>query len=258
VKALSTPNAVGAGKKVGTLLATDAETQRSGPPGLMQGLDHAEVAEIMSSGVRKVLYKGARLFNQGTAQNGIYLVESGRIKVFYTAPSGREITLAYWHPGNFVGGPDVFENGIHVWSGAATVNSSVLHLPGAMLRKMISRVPGLGLNVIEGLAFKGRCYSILAQMLGTRSVTERLAHLLLQLVELYGIEEPDGILIGANFTHADIANMIGSTRQWVTMNMTRYAKRGILTLNRGNLVVFRQDLLREIRDGRFDDAEAVG
>ena len=87
---------------------TEGGTQRSGPPYLFSGLTETEIAQVLGSGKRRVLYRGAQLFSQGSPQDGIYLIESGRIKVFYTAPSGREIMLAYWHSGNFVGGPEVF------------------------------------------------------------------------------------------------------------------------------------------------------
>ena len=78
----------------GALLMTEGGTQ-SGPPPLFRGLTEAEKARVLESGKRKVLYHGAHLFRQGTPQDGIYLIEDGRIKVFYIAPSGREITLAY-------------------------------------------------------------------------------------------------------------------------------------------------------------------
>ena len=149
---------------------------------LFSGLTETEIAHVLGSGKRRVLYRGAQLFSQGSPQDGIFLIESGRIKVFYTAPSGREITLAYWHSGNFVGGPEVFKQGLHVWSGVAAVNSTVLHLPGDVLRRMVMTIPALAIGIIEGLSFKGQCYSALAQMLGTRSPTERLAQLLLHLM----------------------------------------------------------------------------
>ena len=100
--------------------------------------------------------------------------------MFYSSPSGREITLAYWNPGNFIGGPVVFDTGIHVWSGVAASDSTVFVLRGRVLRELVARIPALAIGIIEGLSFKGQCYSALAQMLGTRSVTERLMHLLLR------------------------------------------------------------------------------
>jgi len=235
----------------GALLMTDGGTQRGGPPPLFRELTEAEKARVLGSGKRKVLYRGAQLFRQGSPQDGIYLIESGRIKVFYIAPSGREITLAYWHSGNFVGGPEVFKQGLHVWSGTAAVNSTVLHLPGDVLRQMVLTIPALAIGIIEGLSFKGQCYSALAQMLGTRSPIERLSQLLLHLVNLYGVEEPAGTLIAASFTHADLAHMTGVTRQSVTISLKRFAEQGILHARGANLLIKDVDLLGEIRDGKL-------
>src|SRR5258707_4479297 len=65
----------------GALLMAEGGTQRNGPPYLFQGLTESEIAQVVGSGKRKVLYRGARLFSQGSPQDGIYLIETGRIKV---------------------------------------------------------------------------------------------------------------------------------------------------------------------------------
>lgn len=230
-----------------SLLLTESAGTLGGPPSLFESLSPSERETVLKHGRRKVLYRGQTLFNQGARHDGIYLIETGRIRVFYTAPSSREITLAYWHPGNFVGGPEVFGGGAHQWSGVATSNSSVVQLPGKELRALVVQVPNLAIGLIEGLAFKGKCYSALAQMLGTRSITERLAHLLLHLVELYGVDDPDGILIGSAFTHADLAHMVGATRQWVTISLKRMQEKEIVTSRKSRIVVRRPDLLQEMK-----------
>jgi CRP-like cAMP-binding protein len=229
------------------LLLAESQALIAGPPKLLEGLDAKERDYVMSRGRRRVLDRGAPVFTQGEAHEGIYLVESGRIRVFYTAPSGREITLAYWFPGNFVGGPEVF-GGTHMWSAVAARNSAVLMLPGEDLRAMVARFPGLAMGIIEGLVFKGKCYSALAQMLGTRSVTERLAQLLLHLVSLYGSQEEEGAVIGAAFTHEDLAHMVGATRQWITISLKRMEKAGLLITRKGRIVVCDPDRLAQIHE----------
>ena len=175
-----------------------------------------------------------------------------RITLLYTYPLGREFTLAYWHVGNCVGGPEVFEGAVHQWSGVASSNCSVVHLPGKELRSLAVEIPNLAIGLIEGLTFKGKCYSALAQMLGTRSITQRLSHLLLHLVELYGVEDADGRVIAAAFTHADIAHMVGATRQWVTISLKRMQEKGILQTRRSQIVVCRTDVLEEMRGHASD------
>ncbi len=228
------------------LLLSESATLLGGPPSLFQALSPRERDLVLGHGRRRVIYRGQTLFSQGAAHEGIYLIETGRIRVFYTAPSGREITLAYWHPGHFVGGPEVFGGGLHLWSGVATTNSSVVQIPGKALRALVMQVPNLAIGLIDGLTFKGKCYSALAQMLGTRSITERLAHLLLHLVDAYGVKDADGILIGAAFTHADLAHMVGATRQWITISLKRLQDQGVLVCRKSRIVVRRTDVLHEM------------
>ena len=93
-----TPSATMSGKNSRSLLLTESARAIGGPPSLLESLSQAEREIVLKRGRRKVFYRGQTLFNQGTKHDGIYLIETGRIRVFYTAPSQREITLAYWLP----------------------------------------------------------------------------------------------------------------------------------------------------------------
>jgi CRP/FNR family transcriptional regulator, cyclic AMP receptor protein len=70
-------------------------------------------------------------------------------------------------------------------------------------------------------------------------------------VNLYGVEERDGTLIAASFTHADLAHMTGVTRQSVTISLKRFTELGILHPHGANLVVKNTGLLNRIRDGKL-------
>lgn len=235
-----------------SLLLTESQQWIGGPPPLMEKLTPGERELVLRQGRRKVLNRGQTLFSQGGRHEGIFLIESGRVRVFYTSPQGREITLAYWRAGNFVGGPEVFGGGVHQWSGVASSNCSVVHLPGKDLKVLAGEIPNLAIGLIEGLTFKGKCYSALAQMLGTRSITQRLAHLLLHLMNLYGVEDSDGVAIAAAFTHADLAHMVGATRQWVTISLKRMQEKRIVLTKRSQIVVCRPDVLEEMRGQASD------
>src|SRR5258708_8829270 len=126
------PSAAGSANSAATssLLLSESQQSIGGPPPLMEKLTPREREIVLKQGRRKVLNRGQTLFNQGAKHDGIYLIESGRIRVFYTSPLGREITLAYWRAGNFVGGPEVFDAGSHQWSGGAATNCSEGQLPG--------------------------------------------------------------------------------------------------------------------------------
>lgn len=188
---------------------------------------------------------GECIFLQGDVHSGIFLVEEGRVRIYYAGPSGKEITLAYWSPGHFIGGPEVFGGGLHMWSGVAVEPSRLLYLPGARLRHLAARVPAVAIALIEGLVAKGKCYSALVQMLGTRSVTERLAQLLLILASTDASARDDGVnlVVDRRITHEQLATIVGSTRQWVTTTLARFQKQQIIRIERDVIHIDRPDEL---------------
>lgn len=210
---------------------------------LIERLSEEDQALVRMHGHEMRLASGEPLFRQGERHDGIVVIEEGQIRSFYAAPSGREITLAYWSKGHFVGGPDVFGGGTHMWAATAVRPSRLVFLPGAGLRQLARQVPDLAIGIIDALVFKARCYSAFAQMLGTRSVAQRLVQLLQHLAQAYGVKDERGILIAAAFTHADLAALIGATRQWVTVQMGRMQQDGILTNRRGLMVILKPEAL---------------
>ena len=183
------------------------------------------------------------LFLQGEPHTGIWLIEEGIVRTFYAAPSGRQLTLAYWTAGHFVGGPQIFGDGEHVWSADVTQSSRLLYLPATAIRGLIETQPSFALSIIEGLIAKGKCYSALVQMLGTRSIIERLVQLLIILTENHGRRDQKRLIIERKLTHDQIATIVGSTRQWVTTTLDRLQKKGIISVARQTIVVERYDLL---------------
>jgi CRP-like cAMP-binding protein len=233
----------------GILLAEDEQVVAPGQT-FLELLNAVDRERVRQHGVDQVFERGQVLFSQRDRHDGIFLIESGLVRSFYTAPSGREITLAYWLPGNFVGGPEIFGGGAHMWTSVASRRSVVVHLPGRGLRNLAREIPDLALGIIDALVFKARCYSSLAQMLGTRSLSERLAHVLLHMAKMHGVadERTGGVAIVAAFTHAEIANLIGATRQWVTISLNRLQDQGILAQRRGMLVILKPDALEPAVD----------
>jgi CRP/FNR family transcriptional regulator, cyclic AMP receptor protein len=202
-----------------------------------------ELETVRRLGRVVAIARGEPVFLQGAPHEGIFLIESGVVRAYYTGPSGREITLAYWTQGHFVGGPEVFRGGLHIWSGVATDDCRLLYLSAGVCRSLVERMPSFAICLIEGLVAKSKCYSALVQMLGTRSAVERLAQLLIILGEVYGRREGNRLTIQRKVTHDQLASIVGVTRQWVTTTLDRFEKKGIISVGRQMIVIERPDLL---------------
>ncbi len=176
-----------------SLLLFEALPNLAGVPDIFAALTEHEAKRVIAAAESIRFAPGDLLFRQGDPHRGIFILRDGIVRSLYSAPNGREITLANWTPGNFVGGPDIFGEAPHVWSGIGVKSGEAIRLPGPVVRRLMSEIPNFAIGLVQGLAYKGKCYSSLLQMLGTRSVVERLAHLLLNLTALRGIESEDAI-----------------------------------------------------------------
>lgn len=212
------------------IFLSEAPVEVASKTNFLSRLNAEEYRCVREIGHEQRVEAGESVFCQGDTHDGIFLIESGSVRTFYTGPTGREITLAYWTPGHFVGGPEIFGGGAHMWSGVATQETRLLWLRGADLYRLMEQIPRLALGIVEGLVQKGKCYSALVHMLGTRSVVERLAQLLLILADTDGKPTEKGIEIQRGFTHEELANMVGSTRQWVTVTLDKFQKQGALRI----------------------------
>ncbi|MCV3273294.1 Crp/Fnr family transcriptional regulator [Roseobacter sinensis] len=205
--------------------------------GFLAALSYEDQKTVRKMGTRCTFAKGDSIFLQGASHTGVWIIEKGKARTYYVGPTGREITLAYWTAGHFIGGPEVFGRGRHVWSADAVEDCEMVFLSGMSLQKLVREIPDVAIAVIHGLIAKGKCYSALIQMLGTRSVTERLRQFLVIFADTHGRHEGDTIIIDRTITYEQIAFVVGATRQWVTQTLDKLRAEGVLDITRSEIVI---------------------
>ena len=213
--------------------------------GFLTGVDAEGVRAFYDHAQRFRFPSHYLLFAQNEAHECTYLIEEGLVRVFYLAPTGKAFTLAFWSAGNLVGGPNVFGGCRHTWGAEVTVPSRLWSIKGEDLRQATIRSPILAQRILDGVAFKLQWLSIGVQNLATESVDTRLARLLLNLSELYGLPTRDGTMIRYLFRHEDLATMIGASRQWVTRAINALTQAGIIRHEGAHYVVLQPHMLRD-------------
>ncbi len=79
-----------------------------------------------------------------------------------------------------------------------------------------------------------------------RDVTSKLAELLLNLASEYGVEESRGTLIALKITHQELANLIGSTRETVSLTLSQFKQKDMLTTEGRKVIVTNRESLRAL------------
>lgn len=200
-------------------------------------LSDAELETLLSHCVERRVANGTLLFAQSAPHTTTFIVKQGLIRTFYSSPMGKEVTVGFWSTGDLAGGPNFFDESVHVWSGEAAEDSIIWAIDGIDLHRLALSVPAIAEGVIAALSFKLQWVSLLLQNMGTESVRHRLAHLLIALSGSYGKPCPDGILIDYPFTQEDLASMICATRQWVSMMFRDFQKENLVRIVKRRLVI---------------------
>ncbi len=150
---------------------------------ILQGLDLTNLAQLAQSAIRRVYTPGAVIFLEGDAAIGLYYVDEGWIKVVKMSVDGREQIFYYWGSGDIFGGISIFVDRPAPATAIALEATVIWILPRVALQQMLTTNPAMALSMIEFMANRiGELMELVAD-LSLRTVTERLARLLLEQAE---------------------------------------------------------------------------
>lgn len=212
---------------------------RSGPAGRFAGQRVAQVFE-----------RGQALFHEGWPAHSLYILHSGRVRVFRSWKTGEEQVLRILGPGEILGFRPIFADEPYGASADALEESSICVVPRETVVERIRQDPDLALELLAKLSRELRISEDLMMDLIRRPVRERAARLLMGLVEGVGAAPDEAAVAVARIPRKDLARMIGTTPETFSRVLRGFAQRGIVELSRGRIVVRDAELLRRVAGER--------
>ncbi len=203
---------------------------------LLKALNKPDLDLVMRTGRLAIYQNRSYLVREGEPADGIHVILSGIVESTHAGTQGRELMLSTWEAGDFVGAPYILGDHRHSWSARALGRVEALHLDQDAIRRLIAQSPSFAIALIECLGFKGEAYSMLAQTLAGQKAGERLVLLLVKLCENAAQDERRPISLG-RITQANLARMIGATRQSISLILNRLQDEGIISTGPTKMVV---------------------
>lgn len=209
---------------------------------LLDILDEPSRALAYAHGRTQCYTNRQYLIRQDEMTDGIHIILSGKVESLYENKGFRSLILATWHVGDFIGGPYVLGRHKHAWSARAVGPVEALLLDQSSLRALVAESTVFALALIECLGYKGERYSKLAQVLATHKAGERLALLLLELCRPAD-RLAQGTLKLPSITQDKLANMIGATRQSVSLALQKLEEIGAISVGVDCFFIHNMDAL---------------
>ncbi len=204
-----------------------------------------EIAKLAGLCVVRHLAKDELLCAEGDPCDGLFVIQSGAIKVFKVAETGREQVLVIERAGSTVGELPVLDGGNFPAAAAALEDSTLLFIPKREFVDLVRGNPEVAFAIIRTIAWRFRYMASLVEELSLKEVSHRLARFLRDRALEVGMQTSQGIAFPLEETNQQIAAEIGTVRDLVSRNLRRFVDRGILKMERRKVIVLNMADLEE-------------
>ena len=172
---------------------------------------------------------------EGDDTDSLYVLLAGRVRVFVSAPDGRELDVNRMGPGEYFG-EVTLDGGPRSASVVALEDCRCAVVHRAELNQLLLELPGLAQHMIRKLAHRVRTMTENMRDLALMDVYGRVARLLLELAEAV-----DGrLVISERLTQKDIAQRVGASREMISRIFTELSAGGYVRKENGRLVIARK------------------
>jgi CRP/FNR family transcriptional regulator, cyclic AMP receptor protein len=205
---------------------------------LFQCLTEEQVRRLEGRSKSRDFKRGTLIYVPSDLGDCVIVLASGRVKIFHNTQDGKQAVLALIDPGELFGELALIEPTQRDEYAEAMEHSTVVVIPTEEIQRLMDEHPrlSLGLNKLLGLRvqrFNRRLKSLLF-----RSNRERVVHLLFDLADKYGKYLQDGsISIGIRLSHQELASIIGSTRETVTLVLGELQEEGAISVSRKEIIL---------------------
>jgi CRP/FNR family transcriptional regulator, cyclic AMP receptor protein len=181
---------------------------------------------------------GHVLFTTGEECRGLYMIESGRVRIYRTDPAGREQVMHIEGAGRTVAELPLFDGGPYPASAVTMEESRLVFLPRQAFEYLYRNQPDVAQAIIRNLGRRLRHLVHVTETLAFRDVAARLAMLLVGYAERAGKATASGVEIELDRTQEEIAHEIGTARESVSRAMKQLRRKGLIEpLARNRLLI---------------------
>jgi CRP-like cAMP-binding protein len=202
-------------------------------------LEAPQRAALLADAKRTSVQRGDFIYTPGDPADCVNVVESGRVKIVRTNAGGMESIVGIRNPGDVFGELSWMTPGARRTTSAIALDAGgIWRLDAATFERRLRADGALAAAFARGIALRLATIERELTDLAGKSVPGRLVDALGRLAAHHGVKEPDGTLrIGLRLTHKDLADLIGTSRETLTKELSVLADVGLLRVSHRTIVL---------------------
>jgi CRP/FNR family transcriptional regulator, cyclic AMP receptor protein len=199
---------------------------------LFEGLPDAELRALAERTVTRSYARQAIIVSEGDDSDSLYLILSGRVKVYLADEHGKELILAIKGPGQYFG-EMVLDEQPRSASVITLEPAQFAVLSRADFRAFLLRHPEVALHLIQNLIKVARGLNQNVRSLAMLDVYGRVARILLDLA----VEQGGKLVIPEKMTQKDIAARVGASREMINRILRDLTTGGYVSMEAGRITI---------------------
>lgn len=215
------------------------------PTGVVKGLTLAELDELRAVGKVRNYRKNERVYELGQPAEDLQMVLRGRVRLRDVDRDGRDVVVGFAAEGEVFGYEVLAEIPRRVLGATAAEATEILSVNGERLRFLSDQHPALYRHLIRQLSASVVHQLEQIKMMAFLDVPTRLAGTILWLADRYGRPRNGQLEVPYWFTHQEMADLIGSTRETVTTVLADFKRQGLITSRDHHFVILDRNSLTQ-------------
>jgi len=199
----------------------------------------------------QIFHANEIIFQQGDRGNRLYLIQSGRVKIYVLDPEGNELVFTFLANGDILGEMAVLDGGPRSATAIAVENTKTLYIDRKDFMEFLESSPTAGISIITMLSKRLRETDKHLEELTFLDVASRIAR---RLLEACNSSAPVGTSNRSTYTwnigQEELALMVGASRVMVNKVLNSFVDLKLINLGRKKLIILSQNGLEKL--ARFD------
>ncbi|MGG1399458.1 Crp/Fnr family transcriptional regulator [Bacillus salipaludis] len=215
---------------------------------LFRDLNDYELTKVTDIAFVREWKKNSHVFLQGDPLENVYFIKSGKVKIYKSDISGKEQIVNIMKKGEMFPHVGFFRKGDYPAYAEILEPSTLIAIPILKFESVLIENPELCIKVFRVLGEKIVDLQNRLEEQILNNTYEQIIKLLIRLAQKYGKKlEESTILLKAEFTNKDLANMIGTTRETISRTLTKMKKEELIEVDdEGNMMLDIDNLMEEI------------
>jgi CRP-like cAMP-binding protein len=212
---------------------------------LFERLDDQQLQQIEKCSRSKTFAASSPICLPADKADHVFLLAKGLVKVSHITADGKESILTFVEPGELFGELAIFDGNPRGELVTAMQPSIVVMIPTEALHRLMNERADVSLCITKLVGLRRQRIERRLKNLLFLSNRDRLVHLLLELAEQFGVHTEDGIRLRIKLSHQELANLIGSTRESVTVVLGQLKAEGTVAGGRCKILISKPQRLAQ-------------